>query len=146
MLLKNQKEYSYIRKGKNPFLHAYSRCLNLLLFLVQHLSWRPRIYIHQRIFMFEASQLAFVVSCSSSSVTTALDIGGTFLIHIGSSRQWKAFKALMPETAYLLLIVLGHFQKILTICPWASLSYSLANYTDVHAVIYSSFVPKNYLA
>lgn len=37
------------------FLHAYNRCLNLPLFPVQHLSWRPTMYIHARIFMLEAS-------------------------------------------------------------------------------------------
>lgn len=93
--------------------------------------------------------LAFVVICSSISVvfTAALVIGGTFLIHTGSSKQLKAFRAQMHKTAYLLLIILGNFQKnILIICPWASLIYSLANYTDFHALIYLSFLPKNYLA
>lgn len=60
--------------------------------------------------------------------------------NIGSDRQLKAFSAQMHKPAYLLLIVLGHFQKILIICPWASLSYSLANYTDFHALIYLSFL------
>lgn len=93
--------------------------------------------------------LAFVVSWSSSSVVLAvsLDTGGTFLIYIRSSRLLKAFRAQMHKPAYLLLIVLGHFQKKKPIiCPWASLSYSLANYTDFHGLIYLSFLPKNYLA
>ena len=46
--------------------------------------------------------LAFVVSCSSSSVVLAsvLDIGGTFLIHTGSSKQLKAFRAQMHKVLH----------------------------------------------
>lgn len=134
---------------KEPVLTCCSRNLNLLLFPMQHLSWRPTMYITPRIFMLEGFflLLTFVVSWYFSSLVlgTALDIGGIFL-YIESTRQLKAFRDKIHKTDYLLLIVLGHFQKILIIYPWASLGYSLVNYTDFCALTYLSFLPKHYLA
>lgn len=108
---------------KEPVLACYSMEEFELAIIPNAASFLETNHVHQsKNFMLEAflsaigicSKLLFQIFSSLVLLWILVEYSS---VYIGSTRQLKAFRAKIHKTAYLLLIVLGHFQKILINCP-----------------------------